>query len=216
MVTLKLTLKSKKPSNVYAVKGKAYRLQPGSNTLHLEYDDYVSLAKALGIKPVAKDEDKKSPSNDSFKPEPKKKKVNTESPAPVKEEKTAPVDSADKLDIPTGEPEPVEEPEHAGNTVQDRLEDAPEESDALEQANNELPSEPAPVATDTVEEPASINEEPTSEDDEIAPASDEKDVDYSSWSYTKLKAEYKAITGNTCKLKKADVIQFLQEHNSNV
>lgn len=39
-------------------------------------------------------------------------------------------------------------------------------------------------------------------------------VDYSIWSYTKLKAEYKSITGKTCKLKKDEIIKFLQEQTN--
>ena len=41
-------------------------------------------------------------------------------------------------------------------------------------------------------------------------------VDYDSMTYNELKAEYKKVTGENCKLKKADVIAFLQEHSSNV
>ena len=41
---------------------------------------------------------------------------------------------------------------------------------------------------------------------------DSKEVDYASVSYTKLKAEYKRITGKQCKLKKDELIKFLQEH----
>ena len=39
-----------------------------------------------------------------------------------------------------------------------------------------------------------------------------KEADYASMSYTKLKAEYKRITGKQCKLKKDELIKFLQEH----
>lgn len=39
-----------------------------------------------------------------------------------------------------------------------------------------------------------------------------KEADYASVSYTKLKAEYKRITGKQCKLKKDELIKFLQEH----
>ena len=49
-VQLKLKLNSKVPTKVYATNGKHYMLQPGSNVLSLEYNDYVSLTKALGIK----------------------------------------------------------------------------------------------------------------------------------------------------------------------
>ena len=52
MVKLQLTLKSDKPNFVHALNGKSFKLQPGANTLILEYDDYVSLATALGIKPI--------------------------------------------------------------------------------------------------------------------------------------------------------------------
>lgn len=147
MVKLKLTLKSKHSSTVYAANGKSYRLQPGSNMLNLEYEDYLALAKSLGIKPVEnkKDEDK-APEKEELKQEPAK-------------EEAKPAES-----------EPVAEPEGA-------------------------PSE-EPVAEEPVKE-------------------DAKEVDYSTWSYTKLKAEYKAITGKACKLKKDEVIAFLQEHNSN-
>ena len=52
MIQLKLKLNSNKPTTVYAANGKTYQLNPGSNVLNLEYEDYLSLAKALGIKPV--------------------------------------------------------------------------------------------------------------------------------------------------------------------
>ena len=43
----------------------------------------------------------------------------------------------------------------------------------------------------------------------------EKDTstDYSTWTYNQLKAEYKSITGTNCKLKKNEIIAFLQEHD---
>ena len=41
---------------------------------------------------------------------------------------------------------------------------------------------------------------------------DSKEACYASMSYTKLKAEYKRITGKQCKLKKDELIKFLQEH----
>ena len=170
MVQLKLTLKSKKPSNVYALNGKAYRLQPGQNTLNLEYDDYVSLAKALGIKPVDKDASQKK---NSAKSEPAKKV----------EDKLA--DMKQDAPLPASEPvhesEPITEPE---TVPESEPESVPDADDSNESADN------------------------ADEDN-----NDAKGIDYESWSYTKLKAEYKRITGRNCKLKKAEVIQFLQEHN---
>lgn len=49
-------------------------------------------------------------------------------------------------------------------------------------------------------------------DNEQEVKEDSKKSDYASMSYTKLKAEYKRITGKQCKLKKDELIKFLQEH----
>lgn len=43
---------------------------------------------------------------------------------------------------------------------------------------------------------------------------DDAHTDYSTWSYNELKAEYKNITGNNCRLKKGEIIAFLQEHEN--
>ena len=61
------------------------------------------------------------------------------------------------------------------------------------------------------QEDASLDESEVSEDGQEA-KEDSKEVDYDSMSYTKLKAEYKRITGKQCKLKKDELIKFLQEH----
>lgn len=189
MVKLKLTLKSNKPSNVYALNGKSYRLQPGSNTLVLEYNDYVSLAKALGIKPVEKDE-APATKKEGQKPAPVEevKKVD-----PIKTEDPVPVEDVKKED-PVKTEEPVNEPKQEEPTHTDE----PETVDAAEEHKAEEPVE---------------EKEPEHTEEHVE---EKEEIDYSTWSLSKLKVEYKRITGNTCKLKKAEVIQFLQEHNSNV
>ena len=63
----------------------------------------------------------------------------------------------------------------------------------------------------------STNELETSQEsetlcNELDVKEDGKEADYASMSYTKLKAEYKRITGKQCKLKKDELIKFLQEH----
>ena len=81
-----------------------------------------------------------------------------------------------------------------------------------------LPDETSPdehadeseVSTDEQED-ASLDESEVSEDEQEV-KEDSKEVDYDSMSYTKLKAEYKRITGKQCKLKKDELIKFLQEH----
>ena len=59
----------------------------------------------------------------------------------------------------------------------------------------------------------SDNELETSHESEMLCNEQEvKEADYASMSYTKLKAEYRRITGKQCKLKKDELIKFLQEH----
>lgn len=63
----------------------------------------------------------------------------------------------------------------------------------------------------------STNEFETAQESEVSEdeqevQKDSKEDGYASMSYTKLKAEYKRITGKQCKLKKDELIKFLQEH----
>lgn len=181
MIQLKLKLNSKKPTSVYAVNGKSYLLNPGSNVLNLEYEDYLSLAKALGIKPV---DNKKNEDKTQCKEDKKPKTEDTQ-----KEEAQA-------------EPEKIEEP--AKEEAQAELEKVEEPADkSVEDAKTE---EPAPKGEQVVEN--ENNEEPVEE-------AKTEEVDYSTWTLKQLKAKYKEITGESCKLKKDAVISFLQEHQSN-
>ena len=164
MIQLKLNLNSDKPSTVYSLNGKSYRLVPGTNVLNLEYEDYVSLAKALSIVPVERPSEKKSEDNKIKQPEPTRE-------------------------------EPKQEP------LTEELVEEPSVKDAVD--------EPVEQAEEShVEEPAV--------EEQVEESNESDAVDYSTWSYTKLKAEYKRVTGNTCKLKKEEIITFLQENNSNV
>lgn len=164
MIQLKLKLNSKKPTTVYAANGKTYQLNPGSNVLNLEYEDYTSLAKALGIKPV-----------DNKKPEVKK--------------------------VPT------EEPKKSELSVEE-----PKEESQIEETKEESPTE----AQDTEVEESPV-EEPKEEviDKDNAIDSVNEKADYSAFSLKQLKTEYKKITGENCKLKKDEIISFLQEHSAN-
>ena len=67
------------------------------------------------------------------------------------------------------------------------------------------------VSTDEQEDGQEDESLDESEDEQEA-KEDSKEVDYDSMSYTKLKAEYRRITGKQCKLKKDELIKFLQEH----
>lgn len=167
MVQLKLKLNSKKPTTVYATNGKTYLLNPGSNVLNLDYEDYLSLAKALGIKPV---ENKK----DTF----------VEKPADKVQE------SAQEQEQPRDE-ESVKVQEQLGEQT----------TDPIEESTQEKETDPAPTeeVRELEKESDSVNEK----------------FDYSDWTLKQLKAEYKKITGESCRLKKDEIIKFLQEHQSN-
>lgn len=176
MIQLKLKLNSKKPTTVYAVNGKSYLLNPGSNVLNLEYEDYLSLAKALGIRPV----DNKKNENNSQEKEDKQEVKDAQKEEPAKEEASA-------------EHEKVEEQKSESKEAHDK--------EVVESENVEAHKE------NEVSESKGENEQ---DKESIS-----EEIDYSTWSLKQLKAKYKEITGENCKLKKDDVISFLQEHRSN-
>ena len=169
MIQLKLKLNSKKPTTVYAANGKTYQLNPGSNVLNLEYEDYLSLAKALGIKPV----------DNKKQEEPENKEKKEDNQAEVKEESENKEDKAEEQEELDNkekkEDNPSEEQEELDN--KEKKEDNPSEEQAVDLVN--------------------------------------AGADYSAWSLKQLKSEYKKITGENCKLKKDDIISFLQERTSN-
>lgn len=76
--------------------------------------------------------------------------------------------------------------------------------DEPEVKEDELFDESASELEDEQDSEVLGNEQEVKEDSEKS--------DYASMSYTKLKAEYKRITGKQCKLKKDELIKFLQEH----
>lgn len=197
MVQLKLTLKSNRPSTIYASNGKAYKLQPGSNTLNLEYDDYLALAKTLLIKPVApKPADKKPSSAVDEKELASKVDENKNEKSPEQDEKYAD-------DICKSEPQKESEFKNTEDIKESHVEESVNESFEHDETHTDKPVEEA--LDDTCK---SHTEESNAHlDDEV--------VDYSTWSYTDLKAKYKEVTGKSCKLKKDEIISFLQEHSNN-
>ena len=166
MIQLKLKLNSNKPTTVYAANGKTYQLNPGSNVLNLEYEDYLSLAKALGIKPVDNKKQEEPENKEDNQAEVKEESENKEDKAEEQEE----LDNKEKK-----EDNPSEEQEELDN--KEKKEDNPAEEQAVDLVN--------------------------------------AGADYSAWSLKQLKSEYKKITGENCKLKKDDIISFLQERTSN-
>ena len=183
MIQLKLKLNSKKPTTVYAANGKTYQLNPGSNVLNLEYEDYLSLAKALGIKPVdnkkQEEPENKEKKEDNTSEEQEELENKEDNQAEVKEEAENKEDKAEEQEELENkekkEDNPSEEQEELDN--KEKKEDNPSEEQAVDLVN--------------------------------------AGADYSAWSLKQLKSEYKKITGENCKLKKDDIISFLQERTSN-
>ena len=184
MIQLKLKLNSKKPTTVYAANGKTYQLNPGSNVLNLEYEDYLSLAKALGIKPV---DNKKQE-----EPENKEKKEDNQ--------------SEEQEELENKEDNQAEVKEESENK-EDNQAKVKEELDNKEKREDNQ--------SEKQEEPENKENKEDNPSEEQAVDLVNAGADYSAWSLKQLKSEYKKITGENCKLKKDDIILFLQERTSN-
>lgn len=79
-----------------------------------------------------------------------------------------------------------------------------DETELVEESTSDVvdsSSETSKESTETVEETTSTEE-----------IDKETEIDYTTMSYTQLKAEYKKVTGSGCRLKKDEIIAFLQEH----
>lgn len=181
MVKLQLTLKSDKPNFVHALNGKSFKLQPGANTLILEYDDYVSLATALGIKPIDNEikQDVECSHDDH---------QDTHEQACTHDE-ALDEHAFETLDPSTETEQPIntDNADNADSTEQDTIENTDESSQDAE-LEDSIESNTTEVETETKKEL----------------------IDYNSWPISRLKSKYKSVTGNVCKLKKDEIIEFLQ------
>ena len=187
MVKLQLTLKSDKPNFVHALNGKSFKLQPGANTLILEYDDYVSLATALGIKPIDNEikQDVECSRDDHLDTH---EQVCTHDEA-LDEHALETLDSSTETEqhIDVDNVDNVENNDNIDSTEQEIIENTDEPSQDAELADS-IESNTAEVETEAKKEL----------------------IDYSSWPISRLKSKYKSVTGNVCKLKKDEIIEFLQ------
>ena len=184
MVKLQLTLKSDKPNFVHALNGKSFKLQPGANTLILEYDDYVSLATALGIKPIDNEikQDVECSRDDQLDTH---EQACTHDEA-LDEHTFETLDSSTETEQPINT-DNVENDDNADSTEQETIESTDESSQDVE-LEDSIESNTAEVETEAKKEL----------------------IDYSSWPISRLKSKYKSVTGNVCKLKKDEIIEFLQ------
>lgn len=187
MVKLQLTLKSDKPNFVHALNGKSFKLQPGANTLILEYDDYVSLATALGIKPIDNEikQDVECSRDDH---------LDTHEQACTHDE-TLDEHAFETLDSSTESEQPI----NADNT------DNTDNDDKTDSAEQEIIEN-----TDESSQDAELEDSIESNTTEVETEAKKELIDYSSWPISRLKSKYKSVTGNACKLKKDEIIEFLQ------
>lgn len=187
MVKLQLTLKSDKPNFVHALNGKSFKLQPGANTLILEYDDYVSLATALGIKPIDNEikQDVECSRDDHLDTH---EQACTHDEA-LDEHALETLDSSTETEqhIDVDNVDNVENNDNTDSTEQDTIENTDESSQDAELEDS--------IESNTVEVETEAKKEL---------------IDYSSWPISRLKSKYKSVTGNVCKLKKDEIIEFLQ------
>lgn len=187
MVKLQLTLKSDKPNFVHALNGKSFKLQPGANTLILEYDDYVSLATALGIKPIDNE---------------------------IKQDvECSRDDQLDTHEQACAHDEALDE--HAFETLDSSTEtEQPINNDNVENTENTENTDSAEQEiienTDESSQGVEIEDSIESNTVEVETEAKKELIDYSSWPISRLKSKYKSVTGNVCKLKKDEIIEFLQ------
>ena len=184
MVKLQLTLKSDKPNFVHALNGKSFKLQPGANTLILEYDDYVSLATALGIKPIDNEikQDVECSRDDNLDTHEQACTHDEALAEPALETVDSSTETEQHIDVDN-----VENNDNTDSTEQDTIENTDESSQDAE-LEDSIESNTAEVETEAKKEL----------------------IDYSSWPISRLKSKYKSVTGNVCKLKKDEIIEFLQ------
>ena len=187
MVKLQLTLKSDKPNFVHALNGKSFKLQPGANTLILEYDDYVSLATALGIKPIDNEikQDVECSRDDH---------LDTHEQACTHDE-ALDEHALETLDSST------ETEQHIDVDNVDNVKNS-DNTDSTEQNTIENTDEPS--------QDAELEDSIESNTAEVETEAKKELIDYSSWPISRLKSKYKSVTGNVCKLKKDEIIEFLQ------
>lgn len=187
MVKLQLTLKSDKPNFVHALNGKSFKLQPGANTLILEYDDYVSLATALGIKPIDNEikQDVECSRDDHLDTHEQACTHDEALDEPALETLDSSTETEQHIDVDNVDN--VENNNNNDSTEQEIIENKDESSQDAE-LEDSIESNTAEVETEAKKEL----------------------IDYSSWPISRLKSKYKSVTGNVCKLKKDEIIEFLQ------
>ena len=184
MSKIKFNLKSVCSITIKDANGKAYRLKQGTNTLELDTDDYIALTKSLGLKPTL---------------------LRNKQHTPKQAAKPAAKPAAKTNDMQDQQPKQELQVDNAPSLESDKVEEAVESvSESNTESTDEAKEQDHAESADDTKELI----------DDTAHTEDTAHIDYSTWAYNELKAEYKNITGNNCRLKKGEIIAFLQEHEN--
>ena len=200
MTKVKISLRSVHNTEVKLSTGTVVKLAAGKNVVELDQEDYEALVKKLGYKIPQKPVEEPKVENC-----PKINKHIIEEFTERLKNKNKSKTTENTEDKPTENVEDTQV-ENVAPTQAETVEDKPVENTESTETNSTESSEVTQVEdtqTEEVEDKSAENVEDT-----------KKELDYTSMSYNELKAEYKRVTGQTCKLKKAEIIQFLQEHDN--
>ena len=195
MTKVKISLRSVHNTEVKLSTGTVVKLAAGKNVVELDQEDYEALVKKLGYKIPQKPAEAPKVENCP--------KINKH----IIEELTERLKNKNKLKTSEAtEDTPVE------NVEATQVEDTEDKSvETAESADvNSTESSEVVQTEDTADKSVETTEDKPAENVEDT----KKELDYTSMSYNELKAEYKRVTGQSCKLKKAEIIQFLQEHSN--
>lgn len=200
MAKVKISLRSVHNTEVKLSTGTVVKLAAGKNVVELDQEDYEALVKKLGYKIPQKPAEAPKVENCP--------KINKH----IIEELTERLKNKNKLKTSEAvEDAPVENVEA---TQAENTEDKSVETAESAEVNSTESSETAQVETASTEATEDKSVETTDDKPAENVEDTKKELDYTSMSYNELKAEYKRVTGQSCKLKKAEIIQFLQEHNN--
>jgi hypothetical protein len=208
MAKVKISLRSVHNTEVKLSTGTVVKLAAGKNVVELDQEDYEALVKKLGYKipqkPAEAPKVENCPKINKHIIEELTERLKNKNKLKTSEEvEDTPVENVEATQTESTEDKPVETTESAEVNSTECSEVAQAET-----ASTEATEDKTVEATE--DKPVEATEDKPAENVEDT----KKELDYTSMSYNELKAEYKRVTGQSCKLKKAEIIQFLQEHNN--
>lgn len=202
MSKVRFKLRAARTLTVRSLNDKLYELKTGINILELEYDEYVALLGALNITPRVKRNDDTGELYTSS--------LNTNDSTDSITSNT--VDNTDH-----DEDNSADSPSTSDKDSLDKSESEELENKSVDSSINSLDVNTQESDSDSASDNAindkvdNIDEDVNSNNHNVDNTNKTSSVDYASMTYAQLKDEYKKITGKGCRLKRDDLIKFLQE-----